>query len=501
MFGTRWWGVTILAILLMTTALSSSALAEGSDQDVISSLATMSQHVQSARAAIASNDLTTARADGVAIERTWESIESTVAQRYPRAESEVDEALDQFNEGMAQTSPSADVTQKIDRLQAAVEQLTRDVQSGTAEPSPLIGREGIAREIGYLRAADKDLDEGDVASARQAFQTFRDQWPTIEGSIAASSPSAYRKIESTMPAVAEALAASPTDVSTARQGIGELVSSMDPLAVQPEHYGPVDAAITLLREGLEALLIIGALLALVTRSGRPDLRWHVWLGGGAGILASLLVAAGLQIAFSRFVVGLNREVLEGFTGLGAAGMLLYVSYWLHQQGNLADWRKFLASRTGAAITSGNVFVLSSLAFLAVFREGAETILLYVGMAAAISLRDLIVGMGLGLFALAVVGVGLFGFGLRLSMKPFFRVISVLLYYLAFKFVGTGIHALQVAGLLPATSADYLPSIDAVGMFPTWQTTLAQGVLLAIAFAVVVWVVVDQRSNRPRAESA
>jgi high-affinity iron transporter len=490
------WRITALAVALIVAPLFlvSPAFADGDTQSLLSTVSTMIQRTRDAQSSLSSGNVDAARAAGDSVEQSWESIERAVAERSPRAESQVDEALDHANEALKSDPPAPDAATRLDQLQSALTALSQALQTGASAPAPSSEQATIGEGIRLLRDADTALDAGNIVAAKRSFDAFRELWPMLETRVLVQSPDLYHKLEAQMTAVESSLSASPPDSATANRTVEQMTVEMLSLVSQEEHYGPFDAAITLLREGLEALLIVGALLALVTRSGRPDLRWQVWAGAGAGVLASLAVAALLQVVFSHFAVGLNREMLEGVTGLGAAAMLLYVSYWLHQQSSLDDWRKFLASRTGAAIASGNFILLPSLAFLAVFREGAETILLYAGMVAAISLRDLILGMAIGLVALIGIGVALFGFGLRLSLKPFFRVISVLLYYLAFKFVGTGIHALQVAGALPATSADYLPSLGMIGIFPTWQTTVAQALLVAAAVITIAWLAAIQRSR-------
>lgn len=129
--------------------------------------------------------------------------------------------------------------------------------------------------------------------------------------------------------------------------------------------------------------------------------------------------------------------------------------------------------------------LAVISFLAVFREGAETVLFYVGIAPSIATGDLVLGLAIGTAGLAVLGVIMLVFGVRIPIRPFFLGTSILILYLAFKFIGAGIHALQVAGIFRATPAAYLPSNGFLGLFPTWETTVPQLVLLLGAMAVVL----------------
>ncbi|MBV9329701.1 MAG: FTR1 family iron permease, partial [Chloroflexi bacterium] len=253
------------------------------------------------------------------------------------------------------------------------------------------------------------------------------------------------------------------------------------------------AAIILLREGLEALLVIVALSAVLKKSGAAA-RGQAWLWTGAVAGLALSIALGLAIKafFGTIINPANRELMEGVIGLFAAVMLICVSYWLHSKASLSGWQRYIGTQTRDALNGGRLLGIAILAFLAVFREGAETALFYLGMLGNISNADLLVGLAIGCGGLAVVGFLMVVVGVRIPMRPFFTVASVLVFYLCFKFIGTGIHALQVSGFVPAGSAAFLPSLDAVGLYPTWPSTIAQLVLLGLA----AWVLLRNRVNRP-----
>jgi FTR1 family protein len=213
-------------------------------------------------------------------------------------------------------------------------------------------------------------------------------------------------------------------------------------------------------------------------------RW-LWSGATAGLLVSVALGLSIQAFFGAIINPTNRELMEGVIGLFAAAMLLYVSYWLHSRASLSGWQAYISQRTSQAVAGGQLFGLAVLAFLAVFREGAETALFYLGMASSITNADLLIGLGAGVAILAAVGFLMLVVGVRIPMRPFFTVASVLVFYLCFKFVGTGIHALQVAGVIPAGSASFLVGVDAIGVYPTWPTTIAQLVLLGLVALVLL----------------
>jgi high-affinity iron transporter len=242
--------------------------------------------------------------------------------------------------------------------------------------------------------------------------------------------------------------------------------------------------------------VIGALTAFLRRSGNADKQHWIWGGAGIGVVLSIGLALVLQQAFERAGAGLGSELVEGSVGLIAAAMLFYVSYWLHSKARLGAWQAYIRHKSTAAVARGSMLSLGVVALLAVFREGAETAVFYLGIAPSISPSDLVLGLGLGVASLAAIGAALLLIGLRLPLRPFFLASSALIYYLGFKFVGTGLHALQVAGVLRATPGP-LPSSDALGVYPTWETALTQLLVLAAA-AVVLWLTTRQPAERESA---
>ncbi|MBI4212996.1 MAG: FTR1 family protein, partial [Chloroflexi bacterium] len=263
-----------------------------------------------------------------------------------------------------------------------------------------------------------------------------------------------------------------------------LRNDLRPFAEGTLSYSAFDAGITLLREGLEALLVITGLLAFVKRTASRTAQTWIWGGAGLGVAASLAIAVVLQVALAQVSTGTSRELLEGITGLFAAAMLVYVSYWLHSKAGQNAWQRYVGQKAMTALARNSMLSLALIAFLAVFREGGETALFLIGMAPSIALSDLLLGLGAAAALLAVIGVALVGFGMKIPIRPFFLGTSLLLYYLAFKFVGASIHALQVASVASATPAP-IPPFELVGLYPTWETTLPQIALLAAAGAVLV----------------
>ncbi len=278
---------------------------------------------------------------------------------------------------------------------------------------------------------------------------------------------------------------SPTAQSTDQSIAVPDTTEPDPQAERV--YTRLDAMTILLREGMESLLVITALLAFLNRSGHADKSLWIWLGAGGGILASIGTAVAIRVLFRSVLGDVDPDLLEGVTGLVAAGLLIYVSFWLHRQSSAGAWKRYIEEQTASVLQASTLFPLALIAFLAVYREGAETILLYVGMAPSISSADLWSGLGMGSALLVLIAVLMLGLGLRIPLRPFFRGTSLLIYLLGFKFVGNGIHNLQEVGRLPIHVAESLPTLKKLGIYPTWETALTQLALLGITIVLIVWM--------------
>jgi high-affinity iron transporter len=242
------------------------------------------------------------------------------------------------------------------------------------------------------------------------------------------------------------------------------------------------ALIILLREGLEAILVLAAVVAMLIKSGRREALPYVhagWIGA--------LALGGLTWVIASYVVtvsGAGREVTEGVTALVAAAMLLYVGFWMHRHSHAARWKTFLESRVQAALSGRTLWTLASISFLAVYREAFETVLFYQALwVEAGPAGHLAVGAGCvaGFVGLALIAWLILKLGLRLPLGWFFGVGSALMALLAVVLAGKGIAALQHAGKLPVGSLD-LPTIPSLGVYPTWQGLVTQLVLVLVILA-------------------
>ena len=250
----------------------------------------------------------------------------------------------------------------------------------------------------------------------------------------------------------------------------------------------VQSFVILLREGLEAILVIGALIAFLVKTGNARRRRDIHFGVGAAIVVSLLTAVAFETVFR--ISAASQEVLEGVTMLVATAALFYVSYWLLSKMEVAKWNRFVKGKVQDALVSGSAFALPSVAFLAVYREGVETVLFYKALLVAGPASGAVMPVVLGIAAasgvLGVVYILINRFGVRLPLKPFFGVTSAFLYYMAFVFMGKGIAELQGGGVVPITVVSWAPQIERLGIYRTVESLAAQGVLLVLLLGALVW---------------
>jgi high-affinity iron transporter len=244
----------------------------------------------------------------------------------------------------------------------------------------------------------------------------------------------------------------------------------------------------LVREGFEAILIIAALMTFLTRSGASVRRREVALGAWAAAGASAVTAVVFELLIHAGPS--QREAFEGFTMLVAVVVLFYVSYWLFSKIQADKWSAFLRSKMQSALSSGSSLALASVAFLAVYREGVETILFYKALLASGGpggTGAIAAGAALGAVALVFVYVAIMRLGLRMPMKAFFAVTGALLYYMAFVFAGKGIAELQEAQVVGTTviSALLWLRVPFLGIYPTLQSLVLQGVLLVLLIVALV----------------
>jgi high-affinity iron transporter len=252
----------------------------------------------------------------------------------------------------------------------------------------------------------------------------------------------------------------------------------------------IQAAVILLREGLEAMLVIAALAGYLTKAGAGH-RIQALYGGALAAVGASIIAAWL---FAVLNSGEHSDILEGIIILVAAALMLYVSGWLMVKQDPRGWQEYLAHKADSALSQDTVWAVGALAFLAVFREGAETVLFINALATTEG------GWSAGLFAgLAAATAGLvvlFYFinliARKLPLRPLFIITSAFLFVMAIKFIGEAVQEFQEQAIITVTEVKGSAFLSAIGLNPSMEALSIQG--LVILFALATYSVV-QRNNR------
>lgn len=246
------------------------------------------------------------------------------------------------------------------------------------------------------------------------------------------------------------------------------------------------SALILLREGVEAMLVVGALAAYMRRAGAADRIWVLHAGVGLAIPLSLLTGWALTGVLQA--AGASRAVVEGATMLLAAAVLFYVSFWLFSKREAQRWQAWIAGQMDSALSQGSVIALGGAACLAVYREGAETVLFYHALFAGSPQQGgaIAAGIGLATCLLLMIYLVLNQIVQKLPYGAFFGATAVLIYSLGIVFLGQGIIELQAAGSLSSAHLPGFPQVSWLGLAPTLQGVAAQGGMLLLPLLAWLW---------------
>jgi high-affinity iron transporter len=340
------------------------------------------------------------------------------------------------------------------------------------------GASSLSDLLKLLEQIQQQIQAGDTTSAATGLEQFIVAWPLVEGQVQISSPASYTAIENEMAEASGYVVSNPPNTAKAAEVVSRMINRLEPLTATTS-YTAWDSALILLREGLEAILVLAALLAYAKKSGETAARRWIWAGAGSGLLLSAALAIVLSLTLAVASSGSTREMIEGYTGLAAVVLMLTVGQWMHSKSNTRSWNSYVQRQVGGALARGSLWSLFAVAGLAILREGAETAIFYIGMAPAIETSQMLIGMGAALLILIILAVTIIQFSVRLPVRWFFLTATLLIYYLVFRFLGESIHSLQVSATLGAHVAPSLPTIGWLGMYPTWETFIPQLVVLIL----------------------
>ena len=252
----------------------------------------------------------------------------------------------------------------------------------------------------------------------------------------------------------------------------------------------------IVREGLEALLIVAAIVAYLVKNNHQDklpvIRQSVYVA----LLGSVITAVIFQLIFSNS--GASRELLEGFTMMIAVVMLFMMSYWLLSKVEAQNWKRYLEGKLSTALTAGSLIGLWLTSFLAVYREGAETVLFYYALVgdakSAVSYAYLFAGFAVGVVILAICYFIMRYTVVKLPLKPFFMFTGSFMYLMAFVFAGKSVLELIEGKLFEPTLISGVPEISWLGIYPYVETLVPQAVLLVAAVFAFIYMKYQSRKS-------
>jgi high-affinity iron transporter len=355
-----------------------------------------------------------------------------------------------------------------------------------SNPSAVAGEAGgatlaLARE--RLRASLAAYQAGDRERAMElALSAYLEGFEPVEPVLAARDSGLMARIERAMAELRAAIGAG-RDVPTVRGHVERLDALFGDAEAElaPEAGSAASAFLgaftILLREGLEALLIIVAMLAFLRKADRVEMVRPVhygWIGALAAGAATWWAATHIVS-----VSGADRELTEGLGSILAALVLLFVGIWMHGKAQADEWQRYIRAKVGAALSRRSAWFLFLLAFVAVYREVFETILFFTALAAQGDVAALAGGAAVAALCLAAIAVLMFRFSRRLPIAKFFAYSSALIAVLAVVLAGKGVAALQEAGLIAMTPLGAAPRVEMLGLYPTAEGLAAQALTLIV----------------------
>jgi high-affinity iron transporter len=257
--------------------------------------------------------------------------------------------------------------------------------------------------------------------------------------------------------------------------------------------------VIILREGFEAFLLIAALLALLSSMGASGAKRWVHAGWVAALIAGAVTYALVEGVVQ--ISGAAKETIEAFsTGL-AVVILFYTGFWLLSQSERMQWSRYIKDKTAIALTSGRLWGLFSISFIAVYREAAETLLFYAALYTTTSSPVLVTsGFLFGCVVLISICWGIVRYNVRLPVRQFFLITSYLMLTLSVTLAGKTVHELIEAGYIKATPLSWVPAIEVLGIYPSLETLLAQGLLLGVGLLLGWYLARKKKAKASQASS-
>ncbi|MFJ7756007.1 FTR1 family iron permease [Peribacillus muralis] len=441
-------------------------------------------------ASIAAKDFDQANVQYVNLLNQWTEAEVVVREKSVATYGEIETKMAFVRIAITQDPPDQE---KGKKNVAELKGLMEDFLAGKVEKESKKTTYSLADVTQLLQGSVRNIEKDDIGSAVDRLNEILTIWPNVEGEVSTRDSKLYSDMETKVPTAISLLQSKNIKAEEAKAIVADLNTRLLPL-IDDTSYTTWDAALILLREGLEALLIVATLLSFLNKIGQADKQKWIWAGVGAGLAASSILAVIINIVFSQITAASSREYIEGITGIIAVLMMLTIGIWLHSKSNVHAWNRYINKQMNEAIATGSIISFALISFLSIFREGAETIIFYAGMAPYMDIKQLIIGILLAFLILVVIGIIMLRYSVKMPMTIFFKVATLLIYALAFKILGVSIHSLQVSQVISTNVIGTFPFIEAIGLYPTIETLIPQAVLLLLIIFAAYWV---KKSNSIR----
>jgi high-affinity iron transporter len=348
----------------------------------------------------------------------------------------------------------------------------------------------VPQVSGTLTVARARLNEAVTAYAKGdrkgatnlALSAYLDGFEPVEPVLSARDNALMVRIEGAMGALRAAIAngTSPTTVRDQTRALDTLFGEAETVLAPEQASGASSffgAFTILLREGLEALLIVVAMLAFLRKADRSDVMPYVHGGWVAALVAG--AATWAVATYAVEISGASRELTEGFGSVFAALVLLWVGIWMHGKSNADAWQRYIREKLTTELNARSAWFLFVLSFVVVYREVFETILFYAAIWTQGNGGAVLAGAGSAIAILAVIAGVMMRYSRMLPIGKFFAYSSALMALLAVVLIGKGVSALQEAGYLPVNPLDGFPRIEILGLYPTTEGVAAQAVMIAL----------------------
>jgi high-affinity iron transporter len=357
----------------------------------------------------------------------------------------------------------------------------------------------LKQAIDLLKASDRAYQKGDIAKARTlALTAYLEGVEPVEIQLRANDASFSAQLEGQLAKVRSAIESgkSPEEVSDAIQASVQMIYQAKQKLRDKTFTAWLAFLLSssiILREGLEAFLVVITMLSVIRALKLPKANTYVHVGWLAAIAAGFLMwlAAGNLFNFS----GAQRELMEGLIALFAVGVLLYLGFWMHSKSEAGKWQAYIKDKIQNLARTENLIGLSFLSFIVVFREAFESVLFLSALSLEIGDSQQAAFGGGIVFAFAMLGiisVLIMRYSKKLPIAKLFKYSAIIISGLAVILTGKGLSAIQEAGSISISVMPIDFRIEALGFYPTWETTIGQ--LAILALILVLWNVINRKES-------